>query len=370
MASKLNALKDDEHDDFFLPDLCAIQSVFILILVAELLAIVLVLASGPLYPFDWSNLAFTSLFCQWAMLTCAGLLCLSRVKLREMSRAWAAFCSYGLILIDIFVFSVLGQWFLSGAYLGDPLEFWHEVDMLEILRNLCIGAIIGGLILRYFIVQEQLKHKQSSELNARIQALQSRIRPHFLFNSMNIIASLIPTEPDTAEQVVEDLSALFRASLDEMGNEVTVISEVSLCRRYLGIEKLRLGDRLQVEWDVDEIPAAVKIPMLTLQPLLENSIYHGIQPLLEGGIIKVAISYREQFLYLSVTNPVSPSKHDHVKGNRMAVENIRHRIKALYGDEAHLETESYGNTFTTVISYPYPLEEKDIRLPTDSRAVE
>ncbi|MBV1884841.1 MAG: histidine kinase [Gammaproteobacteria bacterium] len=369
MASRLGTNGKDEHDDFFLPDLCEIQSVFILILVAELLAIVLVLASGPLYPFDWSNLAFTSLFSEWVMLTCAGLLCMSRMKLREMSRAWAAFCSYGIILIDIFVFSVLSQWFLSGAYLGNPAEFLGEIDTLAILRNLFIGAIIGGLILRYFIVQEQLKHKQSSELNARIQALQSRIRPHFLFNSMNIIASLIPIEPETAEKVVEDLSALFRASLDEMGNEVTVASEVNLCKRYLGIEKLRLGRRLQVDWQIGDIPPAVKIPMLTLQPLLENSIYHGIQPLLEGGIIKVAINYREQYLYLSVTNPVSPSKHDHVKGNRMAVENIRHRIKALYGDEAHLKTESYGNTFTTVISYPYLLEGKDVRLPIDSRTV-
>lgn len=369
MASNLVMGEEDEQDDFFLPDLCAIQSVFILILVAELLAIVLVLASGPLYPFDWSNLAFTSLFSQWVMLSSAGLLCVSRGKLRQMTRAWAAFCSYGLILIDIFVFSILGQWFLTGAYLGEPIAFLEVVDVLAILRNLLIGAIIGGLILRYFIVQEQLKHQQSCELNARIQALQSRIRPHFLFNSMNIIASLIPIEPETAEQVVEDLSALFRASLDEMGNEVSVEAEVNLCKRYLGIEKLRLGKRLQVEWQLGDIPSGVKIPMLTLQPLLENSIYHGIQPLLEGGIIKVAINYREQYLYLSVTNPVSPSKHDHVKGNRMAVENIRHRIKALYGDEAHLKTESYGNTFTTLISYPYPLEEKDVRLPTDSRTV-
>lgn len=370
MANRPQLSQEETEDDFFLPDLCAIQPVFILILVAELLSIVLVLGSSPIFPFNWNKLALTSLFIQWVMLTSAGLLCLTRERLRELKRSWAAFCSYGLILIDVFVFSVLGQWALNGGYLLDPLEFWGKLDVSTILRNLLIGAIIGGLILRYFIVQEQLRLKQSSELNARIQALQSRIRPHFLFNSMNIIASLIPTDPDAAEVVVEDLSELFRASLNEMGNEVSINAEVNLCKRYVGIEQLRLGKRLQVEWQVAGIPSVVKIPMLTLQPLLENAIYHGIQPLPEGGIIKVAINYKEGSIRLAVINPVLAGEHDHEKGNRMALDNIRHRLKALYGDQAHLRTERYGNTFKTLLSYPYPLEgsEVEARAGIDTRA--
>ena len=145
--------------------------------------------------------------------------------------------------------------------------------------------------LRYNYIQRSLHTREESELHARIQALQSRIRPHFLFNSMNIIASLIPVDPDVAETVVEDLSELFRASLQEEGSEVSIEEELALCRRYTRIEYLRLGERLNIEWQIEDAVESVKIPLLTLQPLLENAIYHGIQPMPEGGTITVSLAY-------------------------------------------------------------------------------
>ena len=202
-----------------------------------------------------------------------------------------------------------------------------------------IAGIITGLALRYFYVQQRLRAQEQAELQSRIQALQSRIRPHFLFNSMNIIASLIAVDPETAESVVEDLSELFRASLNDAGNRVSVEEELELCRRYVRIEALRLGDRLHMEWDVSGDLTGLRLPMLTLQPLLENAIYHGVQPLPEGGTITVKMWTDEDNLRVTITNPLPPAQaQTHAEGNKMALDNIRSRLAVLYGDKAELKT--------------------------------
>lgn len=359
MQTKKHA-KNQVAEDFFLPDLCSGQPVYILVLVAELLAIVLVLAASGLTPFDWQKLALTSIFTQWVVLTSAGMICIARPYLQRMKKNWAATEVYTLILADVLIFSVVAQWIMAGGPKVEFMGFLRNINAAEILRNLLIGGIIGGLILRYFIVQAQLRTQQLAELQARIQALQSRIRPHFLFNSMNIIASLIGTDPETAEQVVEDLSELFRASLNEVGNEIKVVDEIALCRRYVRIEQLRLGDRLKVEWDIDSELSQVKIPMLTLQPLMENAIYHGIQPLEKGGVIKVSVAYKDGMLNLLVENPVPAGdlKYGNQRSNKMALNNIRLRLKALYGEQAHLKTERFDNNFLTRVAYPYVIDSK------------
>ena len=216
------------------------------------------------------------------------------------------------------------------------------------------AGIITGMVLRYFYVQEQLREQEQSELQSRIQALQSRIRPHFLFNSMNIIASLIPTEPDTAESVVEDLSELFRASLNEAGNQVPISEELALCERYVRIEGLRLGDRLRVHWDICDYPSSLKIPLLTLQPLLENAIYHGIQPLPEGGTVDVKLRYDGEIVHVDITNPVPPPESRGLsKGNQMAINNINSRLSVLYGNSAALDVEERGDCYVTTLRYPF-----------------
>jgi two-component system sensor histidine kinase AlgZ len=211
-----------------------------------------------------------------------------------------------------------------------------------------------GIAFRYFFLMHQLRKKEQAELNSRIQALQSRIRPHFLFNSMNIIASLISVDPETAEEVVEDLSVLFRASLNDSSNKpVTLEEELSLCEKYVHIESLRLDDRLVVEWEIDVDIKRIRIPMLTLQPLLENAIYHGIQPLPKGGVVTVTIVERDHYLFITITNPMLPAdNYAYEQGNRMALDNIRRRLEAIYGPEAQLTNIAGKTTFKTTISYP------------------
>jgi two-component system sensor histidine kinase AlgZ len=171
---------------------------------------------------------------------------------------------------------------------------------------------------------------------------------------MNIIASLIETHPRTAERVVEDLAELFRASLNEAGNQVSLQQELDLCERYVRIEQLRLGERLKVEWKVDAIPHAVRIPLLTLQPLLENAIYHGIQPMPEGGVVNVEVRMQPKRVAIEIDNPLPPAgmARRHAQGNRMALANIRSRLAVLYGQEAVFEAAEDGERFRIRLSYP------------------
>ena len=345
-SPKATGNNDDEH--FFLPDLCASQALFFLVLVAELFSLVLVLSSSDIRAFDWQKLALVSLFVQWVALTSAAILCKLRAYLSGLKPRHAAFISYSVIPLNALFFSVMADVLLpsvNGAHEG--------ILVGRLVNNVLIAAIIGGLVIRYFYLQAQLISRRQSELVHRIQALQSRIRPHFLFNSMNIIASLIETEPETAERVVEDLSELFRASLNEVAEQVPLDEEVALCKRYLRIEQLRLGERLKVQWRLRGVPNNLSIPLLTLQPLLENAIVHGIQPMPSGGTVEVNASYQHGVFELRVSNPYLENlAAAHAKGNHMALENTRNRLNVLYGERAKLISYAENGQYITGFSYP------------------
>ncbi len=335
---------------FVIPDLCNVQAISVIVLVGQLLVFVLLLAGGPL---SWERLALMSLFTQWVVLASAGLLCVTRHWLAEMSLARGAIFAFLLILAVTFLVGLIADRALTGSF----DVFATNIKWTTILSQMAIAAIITGMVLRYFYVQQKLREQEQAELQSRIQALQSRIRPHFLFNSMNIIASLIGTDPDTAESVVEDLSELFRASLNDAGNQVALKEELALCERYMRIEGLRLGNRLHLEWDIGDFPAGLKIPLLTLQPLLENAIYHGIQPLPEGGTIQVSVRYENELLKVSITNPVPNSpRRPAGKGNKMAVANIRSRLHALHGAAAALSADAQGQLYVTELHFPFKTE--------------
>lgn len=335
----------------FLPDLCAGKSVLVVVVVAQLLAIVLALSATWYRGFSLEHLGLLSMFMQWVALSSAALLCAVRNWLNQLPQAWAAAAVVALVVLNTVLFSILGRMILHWAMAGEGLlpVNWSR----EALANGLIAAIIAGVVMRYFYVQDQLREKGEAELHSRIQALQSRIRPHFLFNSMNLISSLIVVDPEAAEQAVEDLSKLFRASLSAAGNQSTLSQELDLCKRYARIEALRMGERLTVEWDIRCDPTAISIPLLTLQPLLENAIYHGVQPRPEGGTVRVGARQEDGLLYLEVTNPLpSAGTSGHQNGNRMALENIRHRLQALYGERGRVEAGPDNRQYRVMISYP------------------
>jgi len=248
---------------------------------------------------------------------------------------------------------LLGQWVLT-EFLGRRQAF----DIWLTTEHVLVAAILAGVSLRYLYLQEQLHVQQQAELASRIQALQSRIRPHFLFNSMNIIASLIESEPQLAERVVEDLSELFRATLSDASQLVPVERELELAKSYVNIEALRLGERLKVEWQVDAFNKNALLPHFSLQPLLENAIYHGIQPIAEGGTITVTIRNKDEKIFVNIVNPIlsesqmADKKILDKKGNSLALDNFRHRLQAYYGEAAQLTAEKRGNKFEVSFSCP------------------
>jgi two-component system sensor histidine kinase AlgZ len=226
-----------------------------------------------------------------------------------------------------------------------------------VIQHLAVGGILAGLVLRYFYLQQQLHLQREMQLRAtlqaRFQSLQSRIRPHFLFNSMNSIASLIGSDPDTAERVVEDMSALFRASLSAAEDLVSLEQEIALCERYIHIEQLRLGERLQVQWQTQLAQPNVRIPSFSLQPLIENAIYHGIQPLTQGGTIEISLNDSNGFLRCTIRNPYAEETANLQRsGNGMALENLEQRLQTHYGSGVSFAVTQENQLFTVQFTIP------------------
>jgi len=337
------------EDTFFLPDFCGIRMVFTVVVVAELLAFAILLINPNEGAITWDRLGVTSLFIQWIALSSTSLLCISRKWLIRLNPTLAGYISYFIVLLVTLLVSEVAYW--SMYYIGilDNIN-WH---ISFLLRNLGISAILSAIILRFIYLQYQQKMHIQAHATARIQALQARIRPHFLFNSMNTIAALIRTHPENAELAVEDLSDLFRASLSEAAQLVPISDELELAKRYIHIEQLRLGERLSVNWQLDDIPKSALLPVLTLQPLLENAIYHGIEMLADGGEIQVIGQSQGDWLNITITNPCLPEvQANRSQGNQMAVRNINERLQIAFGVPAGLKMERKTESCEMDIIFP------------------
>ena len=228
---------------------------------------------------------------------------------------------------------------------------YFSFDIVSIpYRVMVLTGIVTAIVLYYFSLQERAYSPAIAE--ARLQALQARIRPHFLFNSINAVLSLIRSQPKRAENALEDMADLFRVLMAENRDLVPLAQEIALCRQYLSIESLRLEDRLKISWQIDDMPPEALIPPLILQPLLENAVYHGIEPLPEGGEIVVAITTKHKELHINISNPYAP-ENDHHNGNRMALKNIKERLKLHFDLEATLKNEIKDNRYNVHIRLPY-----------------
>lgn len=342
-------LGQSSDDSFFVPDLCEVNSVLFVVILTQLLAFILSLVAAQQVLIDWAYLGPLSLFCQSITLSCAAIICFVRNKIRMQSILLVVSCLMSVIIGITAVYS----WFASQLLLLDIQNL-----SLFIVKNSLVSAIIGGLLLRYFYLQFQWREQKQAELRARIQALQARIRPHFLFNSMNTIASLITINPEQAEDAVLDLSTLFRATLNNQKMLIPLEDELSLCRRYLNIEALRLGERLKVEWQLDTESLNqknnIRIPPLTLQPLVENAIYHGIQPRTEGGEITIKSHFKNDIAYILISNPYEPSLEKH-EGNHIALDNIQSRLSSIFDSTAVLKTSQLDGVYTVTLRIPVQL---------------
>jgi two-component system sensor histidine kinase AlgZ len=354
-AQQINSLMPDNTEKSitgteittYLPNFCDGDVFLRLLLVVELIAIVFALVSyggGNL----WIHVGLISVVMLWVGLSTAAMLCLiqRRGLLRDHLRATLITISTTLLMTLLVSFMSLR---VGSAHLFGPTA--QDVSY-TLTRNLAVAAILVGLALRYFYLHYESDQRLKIQARARLQALQARIRPHFLFNSMNTIASLTHDQPDIAEQAIENLADLFRASLAAEAS-IALHQELELTRSYIDLEALRLGDRLEVNWQLPAGEPVLNLPALTLQPLVENAIYHGIEPLSGGGTIDILIEPVADHLEISISNPLSPTQQARQReGNRMALENIRERLDLAFAGAASMELKESETSYTVKLLIP------------------
>jgi len=342
-----------EEESHFLPNFCGGRAIGGIVLIAELLAIVITLVTRRISTNLFQDLLLVSLFVQWIALSGAATLCAARRFLNGLPNSRALGFAYLLLLGVVLVVSEAAVWvlWLAGA-VGTPRPEWYAYFHIQ---NFTVAAIINALALRYFLARHQLRQRTLSEARAKIEVLRSRIRPHFLFNTMNIIVSLIRSAPDKAETAVVDMADLFRSMLGDSENLVPVNNEVAIAKKYLDIEALRLDSRLRVDWSIGKFPRRAVMPVLILQPLLENAIQHGIEPIPAGGVIGVRLWEESDVIHILVTNPLPRlrSKSPMTAPNsEHTLDNLRLRLESHYGDAARLEVTQEPERFNVAVEIP------------------
>ena len=347
-------VQDQTSASYFFTKIGQWQHLLELIVASNVLAMVLALAEAR----SWQALETARVlqymcFINWVILSFSALVDYFQEFFAKFSQKMALIL--GFILLQLVVlFTTCAVNIIQ--YWASPLtDFSEQVLFQGVGLHLSYGILLGAFCMRYLYMREQWLKQQYSELNARIQAMQARIHPHFLFNSLNSVVSLISIDPDKAENMLINLSRLFRASFQEL-KLVSLAEEIDLCQQYLSIEKLRLGERLKVEWNIQATSLELKrvtIPLLTLQPLLENSIFHGVEKVLQPSTISVLVEILQNQVSIVITNPYS---HDTIKsrqGNGIAIENVKQRLKAYYGQTVKFQVYGGVSLYTTVVSYHY-----------------
>ena len=336
----------------YLPDFCDSEVFLRALLVIELIAIVFTLVSYSNGSF-YVQLALISVFMLWTGLCVVTILCWINRQGWLKTALSTTVLSIGITLLITILISLLALNVETSLGLGG-----HSQELIyTLLRNALVSFILIGLALRYFYLQYESRLILEVQAQARLQALQARIRPHFLFNSMNTIASLTHEQPDLAEQSIENLADLFRASL-AAESSVSLEQELELTRSYIELESLRLGERLRVNWHIAEPQPKVSLPALTLQPLVENAIYHGVEPIHEGGSVDISVTEVDDSIEITIVNPVLEDRSmQHRKGNQMAVENIRERLHIAFGGAASMQLTEVDENFTVTIKLPANIAE-------------
>ena len=280
-------------------------------------------------------------------LFCAYCVCAFRGVFRRLDTRAAWLLAWCVVVIAAAAFSYLGGMVSSVLGFGPS----PEAHAGFVLRSVLAAAIVSLALFRYLYIRRQWQAEMLAESEARVEALQARIRPHFLFNSLNTIASLIPDDPAGAERATEDLADLFRGGMRGTDEPVPLADELALARKYLDMEQRRLGERLAVEWRVDDLPVEQPVLPMLLQPLLENAVAHGVQPRPEGGTVRLTGRREGDRIVITVRNPLAPSGSR--PGHGMALRNVRSRLALAYSSLASLLTHQDDDHFYAVLTLPH-----------------
>ncbi|HMB58914.1 MAG TPA: histidine kinase [Xanthomonadales bacterium] len=346
MAPSLEKELQSEAGGVYPPSFCSWRLMLVVMLITEL-AVVLIGMGAHGFP-GWGWLGVTTIYAQWLALFCTSGLCITSGWTGRLSSrgAW------------------VGNWLISLALvLAFSYAAWHAAPVVGIelegptaapfvVKSMFVVGLVSLAMFRYLLIRTRWRAELMAQADARVQALQARIQPHFLFNSLNTIASLVHSDPKNAEAATLDLADIFRGSMRRADQAISLAEELGLARQYLDMELRRLGDRLEVSWRVDELPERAAVLPLMLQPLLENAVAHGIQSATNGGTIVVYGRGEGDQVVVTIANSVAAGG-SHTKGHGMALENIRERLRLAFGSRASLLTYDSDQMFYAVLSLPY-----------------
>jgi len=317
------------------PSFCTWKLLLAVMVITEVSVVLVGMGRGGFPGWQWLGVA--SVYAQWMALFCASGLCVM---------SWIGSWLIAVWLAAVFSYAA---WFAAGH---TGLSLYPEQPGMFVLKNTFSVGLVAVVFFRYLLMRSRWRSELIAQAEARVQALQARIRPHFLFNSLNTVASLIPVDPENAEAAILDLADIFRGSMRRADRLISLGDELQLARQYLDMEKRRLGDRLEIDWRVDELPPDASVLPLMLQPLLENAVGHGVQSHLEGGKIVVYGRSEGDQIVITIGNPIA-AEGSEPGGHGMAIDNIRERLQLAFGARANLLTNQDADQFYAVLSVPY-----------------
>ena len=315
------------------------------VLAGEGLAALLALAPGIRVD-RWVYFGLASLLIQWVALLTLGGLSLLRHRLAGLppqSVAWATLC----LLMASTWFTGLSTWLLLGGAWPMEETSWP----LFLARLTAMALVVGLLALAAFQNHWRVRRLAVQAKEAELEALQARIRPHFLFNTLNTGAALVHARPEEAERLLLDLADLFRAALSGQ-RDILLVDELSLARRYLEIESLRFGPRMRLTWRLPDSVPNVRVPALSIQPLVENAIRHGIEPAAAGGRLDIEVEELAAGVQVRVSNDLPGAGQRAAAGHQVGLASARERIRALSDGRGRLETRVQDGRHVATILLP------------------
>ena len=329
---------------FPLPDLCHGRMVLRVLVLAQAVAILLAFAPGTLES-PWQRLGLISLFVHWIALVSGYGYCKLRPLLARQRPLTIAACCLLLLF------------FITGLVSGLAWLWLHDVGLLLsqsflhfILANLMIALVVGLMAIQLGLMHAERNQPLAAQSRAELGALQARIQPHFLFNSLNTAAELTQQDSQAAEQALLNLADLFRAAM-HAGEQISLTEELTLARQYLSLEQWRLGERMKQNWQLPASLPKLQVPALTIQPLLENAVRHGIESCQYGGSIDIELINSSQSVTILISNPFAPAL-DKSRSNGVALKNIRQRLQLYFGDSASLNRSIVDGKFRVKLVLP------------------
>lgn len=314
------------------------------VLAGEGLALVLALAPGPVGD-RLVYFGLASMLIQWVTLLSLGGLYAMRASLANLPPHRVAWIALGLLLVNTWIVGGVA-WLLRGSWPASNAGW--QAFMLQLTG---MALTVGLLALAAFQNLWRARRLAVTAKQSELEALQARIRPHFLFNTLNTGAALVHAQPGQAERLLLDLADLFRAALSGP-RDIPLADELALARRYLEIESLRFGPRLRLGWDLPEPLPELLIPALSIQPLVENAIRHGVEPSEDGAAVDVAVQVEGGFARITISNDLPPRRQPVPGGHQVGLASARERIEALSQGRARLDTEERDGRFVATIRMP------------------